>query len=330
MRWILCLSLVACAGPTGATDSDGDTDPVDAPTTVRVVHWNIEGLGTRGSDEGQAERAVLARLDADVVALNEVDGDERSRLQDLAEDLGFDTAYLPTDNPFGDLRNAVLTRLPTREVRALDAGSLSGDSRAQDVTRLPIRTVVEVPDAEDTLTVVGNHWKSGFDEDDRFRRTLDGIRTAQAAAGAPGEHVLVMGDLNAELEDMPESPRTWTSVPAGLPSSFRLGADQREALAAEGLTNSAFAALQALDYTPLEALQLDGRADTRPVSGRRIDWVLHSPALDGALVSEIYDSTDEGQASGIPKAGEAPDRAVSGLASDHLPIVVDVSLPRAE
>ena len=46
---------------------------------------------------------------------------------------------------------------------------------------------------------------------------------------------------------------------------------------------------------------------------------------DGAIVGEIYDCTDEGQASGLPKAGEPPERSACTDASDHLPVFVDVT-----
>ena len=76
LPWILVVT--ACPGGTNPTDTDPDTgtNPVDRGVTVRVVTWNVKGMGTASSAEGQAERAILARLDADVIGLNEVDDDE--------------------------------------------------------------------------------------------------------------------------------------------------------------------------------------------------------------------------------------------------------------
>jgi len=327
----LVLLVVACSPATTPTDPathDTDTDvPVVQGVVVRVVTWNVQGLGTAGSTEGQAERAVLARIDADVVGLNEIDEDQRSRLDSLAADLGYNTVYYPPSNPFGGLRNAILTRLPVVDIGAPTPAQLSGDAGANDCTRRPVRVTIDVPDAADDLTVVVNHWKSGFDLTDRFRRTLDGIRTAQAAD--TGTAAVVMGDVNAELDDMPESPATWSYVPDGLPRAYRVGDDQRDALQAEGLPNSAFAALRSAGLTPIDALQLDGRPSTRPSSDRVIDYILVSETLVEHVDSEIYDSTDEGQAAGLPKAGEAPDRGVSDQASDHLPVFADLTLERA-
>lgn len=325
----LCIPLViACTAGSSETDPVGTDMPV-APdrVVVRVVTWNIEGLGRASDPEGQAERAVLARIDADIVGLNEVSDEQAALLRALGDDLGYETVFLPVGNPFGSLRNAVLTRLPVVNLDAPSAGELSGDGAANDVTRWPVRLTVDAPDAEQDLTVVVNHWKSGFDLTDRFRRTLDGVRTAQAAAEAPGP-VLVMGDVNAQLDEMPESPPTWTYTPGGLPRDYRVGADQRDALDV-GLPNSAFAPLTDLGLSAIDATQLDGRPDTRPQSGRRIDWVFASLDRVEGVAGEVYDSTDEGQGSGLPKSGDAPDRGASGAASDHLPIFVDVALARS-
>ena len=43
-----------------------------AQTDVRVATWNIESVGAPGSSEYSASLDVLARIAADVVALNEI------------------------------------------------------------------------------------------------------------------------------------------------------------------------------------------------------------------------------------------------------------------
>lgn len=314
--------LGACAGTAPVDPDRPDTEVVvDVDARVRVVTWNIQGLGTADSEEGVAERAILARLDADVVGLNEIDEGESGRLAQLAADVGYDVVFLPSGNPFGDLRNAVLARGDV-QVEALTASALSGDRAANDVTRLPLRATLTRSGLE-PLTVVVNHWKSGFDNTDTFRRAVDGTRTAQAADVAGP--VVVMGDVNAELEDMPESPAVWSYAPSGLPRTLEVGQDVDSALD-DGLPNDAFAPLLQAGLVPVEAEQLDGRVSTRPSSDRRIDWVLVSSDLIGDAAGEVYDSSDEGRG-GLEKAGEAPDRYASETASDHLPVVVDLVVP---
>lgn len=293
---------------------------------MRVVSWNVQGLGRPGSPEYDAQLAVLRRLDADIVGLQEVDEGQDGILLQLAADAGYDTTFVPASNPFGPLRNAVMTRLDLVEVSAPSAGALSGERSANDLTRLPVRLQVYLPGMDQRVTVVVQHWKSGFDLDDEFRRAVDGIRTAQAA-DVQGP-TIAMGDVNAELEDMPEDPPVWLYPPDGLPESYRVGTDVQDRLSAGGIPNDAFAPLLDLGLEPQQLRQIDGRPDTRPSSGRVIDWILVSEELADATVGEVYDSTDEGQGEGLPKAGDAPPRPTSADASDHLPVFVDVTVAR--
>lgn len=52
----------ACQTPT-ADDTD---NPTPASQTVRVMTWNIQILGRKGTQQYDAAKAVLARIDADV------------------------------------------------------------------------------------------------------------------------------------------------------------------------------------------------------------------------------------------------------------------------
>lgn len=321
--WVLSLIGIACTADVEPTDAT-DAPPSDETVSVRVVTWNVEGLGARASDEGLAERAILDRLDADIIGFNELDEVDARRLTELGQDLGYDIVYTASDNPFGSIRNGLITRLDVVSIEAPSASVLSGDANANDVTRWPVRATLQKAGARLPLQVVVNHWKSGFGPTDKFRRALDGVRTAQAITA--NSQVVMMGDVNAELEDMPETPRNWTTSPGGLPSGYRLGSDQVEVLK-DGLLNDAFAPMIARGLVPVDAMQLDGRAQTRPISGRRIDWVFVSADLVERAQGEIYDSTDEGKGPGLPKFGEPPERGASQAASDHLPIVVDLQLP---
>ena len=130
------------------TDSDTDTDTDDWPTgpTVRFVHWNIEFLGSTSSDEYQAAIRVLERLNGDVVFLNEVEPEEVSALNAMADELGYDTVLFPSDNPFGTQRNALMSRLAVQALQDFSSTSLSGDGSALDVTRNPVGGVFTLPD----------------------------------------------------------------------------------------------------------------------------------------------------------------------------------------
>ena len=321
--WVLGAVLVGCAG----SDPPTDTDPgVGAePRHLRVASWNLERVDRPGSAAFEATVAVLARIDADVVGINEVDAGEADDLSELAEAAGYAYHVVPRTNPFGDLRSALLSRHPLWDAGGLTAAELSGDPAADDITRLPVRARVDLPGEGVDPVVVVDHLKSGFSQSDAFRRTVDAVRLGQAATG--DGPVVVLGDLNDDLDDPPDTPLTWTRPPAGLPRGLSLGADVRERLAGEGLPNDVFALLAQAGVVPVPALQRDGRDATRPASDRRLDYVLVPEALTRDAAGEVYDSTDEGQGPGLPLAGDPPDRYACETASDHLPVVVDLRLP---
>ncbi len=326
MRWLLPLTLIACRPPGPLPGDDfGDDDDTPTPTVtgpqiVRVVTWNVEELGYPGTPEYEAVQEILARLDADIVGLNEIDEPELGHIKTMGTDLGYDTVVVPATNPFGDIRNAIMTRLPLVSSGIHKPADLSGDNEANDVTRYPVSVTVNVGQP---LTVIVQHWKSGFDDGDEFRRAIDGHRTAQAISDA-GDWVVAMGDVNQEIDD-PPWPDVFTAIPSGMPGEFWLGSDLYNQMSAGGISNEAFASLKDLGLDIIEAQQLDGRYDTRDESGRRIDYILGSAGVRATAVAEIYDSRDDG-GEGIPKAGSALPRETSASASDHFPVVAEFTV----
>ena len=283
--------------------------------------WNVEGLGRVDSEEYEATRDILLRLDAHVVALSEVDEGEGAALEQLASELGYGWRFYPSENPFGGLRVALLARGRVIDSVKWTSSELSGDPRANDVTRLPIEVHVEVGGAQ--VRVIGTHLKSGYDEDDNFRRAVDAVRVAQAAESGPDVPVSVVGDLNADLADGPARPDPLTSVPSGLPSSYDLGEDLAADLAGAGLRNTPFPVLEAAGLVVVDAAQLDGRVATRDVSDRRIDYALVTAGI--AVRAEVYDSRDD-DGSGIARGSGLPDRDASAAASDHFAILAELTL----
>lgn len=326
-----CLSDPAEPGPPDTGTSRGDDGSEDTrtppgPTPVRVVTWNVEGVGAAGSAEHEAVAEVLLRLNADIVMLNEIDASETGRVESLAARLGYDHVLVPSSNPFGDLRNGVISRLPFSDARVWTSRDLSGDAQANDLTRSPVSVTVEV--AGRTLSVVGQHWKSGFDDIDELRRAVDGIRTAQAAERVDADFVLVVGDMNHEVDES-EVPSTFTSVPSGAPSDFWLGADLYARLQQGGIGADPFVPLAELGLTPLAFTQADGRTDTRDASGRRIDWIHGNDAVAATLVGGVvYDARDDDRVS-LSLAGNPPARESTALASDHFPVLVEFA-PNAD
>ena len=336
MWWMSSLALLGCVEPASSDDPPafegwGDAPgPVTAPPrvtldAVRVVAWNVESVGVLGGPSFLAAERILRRLDAELVCLNEVDDYELDELALLAGALGYETVLVPLDNPFGGLRNALLSRLPAVASAMPTAQVLSDDGQANDVTRTPVAIEVALAEGEGagTLSLTCQHFKSGFDADDVFRRTVDVARTGQASALLSADVALIAGDFNAQLGDAFE-PGALTETPWGLPSSYRLGSDLALQLQDVGLTHSPFRELGNRGFEVIDAVQRDGDPATRPVSGRRIDYIaIQNTVVAYEALAEVYDPLDEGL-EGLPMSGDAPPATDGALASDHLPVVVDL------
>jgi endonuclease/exonuclease/phosphatase family metal-dependent hydrolase len=331
---LLCLSLLACqAGIEGEAPNFGGARASLLPGQARVITWNIETIGTRGSAEYQAELDVLRRLGADVVSLNEVDSiiDATSFAQ-FAADAGYPNTALSAGSGFGTDRSAILSRFPILSSRSITAAEVSGDPNARDITRLPLETVVDLPGTSRDLRLISVHLKSGDTNGDEFRRVVESIRVAQALSARDPQRDLyvVLGDINEELDSVPRTPVLFTSLPTGLPSTFRLGTDINAQMTGGGLENDPFAAWQATPkpaMNALAALRLDGQDGTRPASGRRLDYLFLSPALAAqSPKGEVFFSGLDGT-TGLPKVGAPLAAGTNATASDHLPVIMDFFVP---
>ncbi|MFT4622477.1 MAG: endonuclease/exonuclease/phosphatase family metal-dependent hydrolase [Myxococcota bacterium] len=317
------VSLSACGGKgTDSADSAASTGATTAAATLlRIAGWNVEGLGRSSTDEFVAARDVLARMNADVVVLCELDEGEGDTLTELAVELGYGWRLYPASNPFGDLRNALLARVPARDGVQWTSADLSGDRDANDVTRLPLEVTVEV--GGHSVRVIGTHLKSGFSDSDAFRRAVDATRVAQAVSAGAAGPVVVLGDLNADAGDDIPSPDPWTSEPGGAPGSYALGEDVQEQLRDDGVRNTPFPLFEAVGLSIVDAAQLDGRYATRDSSDRRIDYALVSGGIE--VRGEVYDSRDD-DGSGIADGDTLPERDATSVASDHFPVLVELTL----
>ena len=305
-----------------------------AQTTVRVAAWNVETIGDPGSTQYIAALAVLDRICADVVAINEVlNANDIPNFQQLATDAGYDFTVVPNTNPFGDMRNAFMSKFPILAETIHTSSALSGDGSANDITRLMIEVVIDVPGDAADLTLVTEHWKASGGNDDEFRRACESIRMSQTIADLDSltDAYVILGDVNEELEDVPGSPNPFFELPSGLPVSFSLGADLQALLDGEGILNNPFFYLEdetGPNMATLDALQLDGTEITRPSSGRRLDYIFVSQALlELGPLTEVYDSDDEGLPGGLDKCGNALGSSTSLDAADHLLVFVDLIMP---
>ena len=309
--------------------------PVHADQPLRVATWNIETVGDLDSGEYNAAIEVLGRIDAEIVAINEVATNaDQDALADLAFALGYAHIAVAPAGPFGHLRSAFLSVYPLVLSESWSAAELSGDGSANDLTREILEIVVDLPgDTADPRLLV-THLKSGSSNTDEFRRALESFRMRQVAeSNRTGDGpVIILGDLNRDSGDGNLSPDWFTEAPDpdDLPGSFALGEDVQALLWPDiGLRNAPFSYLDTEAVT-LHARQLDGTDATRPESGRRIDYILADRLIAGrGALAQVYDCADEGLAEGRPLSGEPLAEETCATAADHLPVFADLIIPDA-
>jgi endonuclease/exonuclease/phosphatase family metal-dependent hydrolase len=213
---LILLALAACSPDLGA-----ERPPVRGPDTVRLATWNVHDLfdevdrlvppGDHDLVPPPAEvearldalAAVLLRVDADVVLLQEVEG--AAILGRLAARAGYPEARLVEGRDPRGIDVAALSRLP------VDAYvSHLGDVDARGLPLWP-RDCVElhVRTAGRPVVAVASHFSSALSDDgarrllqaERLRELADGLRRAR-----PGARVVAGGDLNDTPASAPLAP----------------------------------------------------------------------------------------------------------------------------
>lgn len=318
------------AEPADSTDGTDATDTAtDADLTLRIATWNVLRVGPVGSDQYEALAAIVRRLDADVLCIQEVGEGEESQLQALAQVGGYDYGLLtPPSGPSGSgIANACMSRIPTSDTAYLWSDWISSDSSARDLTRPFVRLRLDHQASGRTVSILSGHLKAGGDDVDRFRRMVESIRLGQATQdelALDGDAaVVVLGDLNER-----PNPRvtTFTALPEGLPGFYNLGSDIELPI-----TYDPDAPLIDAGLARVEAVWEDGTEETTFIPFEsRLDYVY---VLGGdAIASEVYEACrddgvdDEPTGDVLAKVGRPLPCGTSELASDHRPVVVDIRL----
>ncbi len=284
------------------------------------------GIGPPGQPDHDTVRDVLARIDADIVALEEIHAADvvgpASDLDALAASLGYPHVFVcPTATAFdSSLRVAILSRFPF-----LETAAIASPPGARDMTRLMPVVRVDVPGTANDPLIIAAHLKSGSAASDLFQRTAEMRRLTNHLTNAgvsATDNFIITGDFNLSA-----TSRTFTTVPAsGLPGSFALG---DTTLPLDYFTDPR-AYFSAPPVTRILPRQLDGSAATYPTSSSSIDLLLTSPQLGSRPQrTEIYNSALEGIGGGLPKAGVPLAAGTSLAASDHLAIFGDFELDPA-
>lgn len=174
-----------------------------APKLLRVACWNVHrcvGLDGRCDPERIAE--VVAELDADVVALQEIeteesDGDGIVQLARVAETVGVDRiAGAAVEGRRAGFGNALLVRHPVREVRRIDLSITGREPRGALAARLGL--------GGEEIRVVSTHFGLRPGE-----RRLQAERLLEALEPGPESLLVVVGDFNEWLPRAEPLRRLW-------------------------------------------------------------------------------------------------------------------------
>lgn len=302
---------------------------------VRVATYNVQALGSVGSGQWNDAVAVLSRVGADVVGIQEIDGSADALFfGTFANQAGysFSAAGSTSGTLSGNLRNGVLSVHPITFSQSHSAASLSGDSSANDITRDIFEAWIQVPGAQSVLGVFSVHLKASSGSTNDFRRAVEIIRLRQAVAGFqaanPGAPWIVLGDLNDDLGDRGFN-NFFNSLPSGLPGSYDLGNDISFPVVYNPFVDIVSDGSLIANATQEDSVSLDA---TRSASGRRLDYLFYSNAVT-LFGDEVYNSARDNGVDDTPignwlmKFGAPLPSGVSLNASDHFAVFADFEIP---
>ncbi len=270
---------------------------------LRVAAFNVkDGLGKNGMASFEDAARILQRINADVVSLEELQGDY-TNLESLQQRLSLPYSYRPTSSSHAV---GILSRYP---LISTDLVYQSGMTRAIPLVR------VDVTGISDDPWVAGLHLKccgsTGGSEQWTRATELYFLRKKLTDLGVtPASQVIIMGDFNLV------AAADWTYESDGS-APFFAPAD------ADGYFPS-------LGILKIDLRHADG---TKTYTWRgnsffppsQLDHIMASEPLRlRQPASEIYDVVrDAASGGGLIKFGLRPP-VDSGYGSDHLPVFADV------
>lgn len=286
-------------------------------------------LGKAGTPDHDRVRDVLARINADVVALQEIAPADvsgtMSDLRILADSLNYPYIYVapvsgasPLSAPIDtSLRLAFLSRHPF-----ITSQVIRSPQGAREMTRLIPVVKVDIPGTSRDPVLISAHLKSGTALSDRFRRTVEMRRLKNELTSrglTADDNFIILGDFN-----LSSTNTTFTTLPSGLPAIYSLGSDITLPIS---YSNNPLSYFEIPPVTRLDPRQLDGSKATFK-SGSVIDLFLVSSAIAGrAFETEIYNSAlDTSNLTGLPKVGAPLASGTSLEASDHYAVFADFEL----
>lgn len=307
--------------------------PTASAKQVRVATFNIlQGVDAPGTAEYNAIRDILARVDADVIAFQELRTTTLGNWQALATELGYSSSpYSASTTMSGGLYVGYFSRWPI-----LSTHNVLSPPGANEITRPPFRAVIDVPGTAAPLALWTVHLKAAGGSTNEFRRAVEGIRAgndidAYLDANPGHTEYIVLGDFNADVN---QSQTTQiTSLPGGLPSSYSLGSDISFPIPYAVFPRDAFE-VAGSGMVMLDAFHEDSATENTFIgSSGRLDYIFVSSALasnaGGVAVAEVYNSVRDDGIGGLTKTGDPLDPGISSAASDHYLVFADMHMADA-
>lgn len=289
---------------------------------IRIATYNVlTGIGDTGASGREELEAVIARINPDVLALQEVTGNDlNGPLNQLAQSMGYPFVFAPVTALDTGSRVVILSKFPFSRNSSKSIISPPG---ANDMTRAAAAVSIDVPGTENDPTIVTAHLKCCFDQDDPFRRAVEMLRIRKYLEEQEldkDDNIFVLGDFNLLGNDI-----VFDSLPLGLPQSYRLGNDIKFDVKYFADPTNYFTDF---DLVNPEFRQQDGvTADTYRRSNTILDYILVSnPVARRTPATEVYNSALDTSNPGLPKEGNPLPRATSEKASDHYPVFGDFEL----
>lgn len=304
---------------------------------IRIATFNVEhGLEAPGTVGHDAVLAVLTRIDADIIALQEIQGADLTGhpshvdtlASGLATHLGWANHHIHVASTSGALdtvtRVALISRYPISS-----ATDIAPPAGSKDMARKMPAIVIDVPGTTNDPTIIATHLKCCFEDDDHFRRAVEMHRLSSRLASAgltSTENIVILGDFNLIGYNHSITRADYDAFSHLLPSTYALGPDVTFPIAYR---------LDPGDYLgDVPMIQLDSRQTTgsdNTQGSNTLDYILATPALTSRPhATEIYSSVnDTSNSIGLPKFGAPLPFSTSGDASDHKPVFGDFSLDSA-
>jgi endonuclease/exonuclease/phosphatase family metal-dependent hydrolase len=297
---------------------------------VRIVTVNAyNGIPATNTIEYLATKTILERIDADIVAFQELTPSTSNNWSFLASDLGYPYKVFGRSSPFPGHNLGYFSRYPI-----ISEFNVISPVGARELTRLPLRIVVAFPGAAKPLAIWNMHHKAYIDDLNSFRRAVEAIRIREDIdiyrARVPlSDYMVLLGDMNDYVE-RDDQAAYFTNLPSGLPGSYNLGDDIafpiQYATFPVDRYSSAGGGLNMLDAYQIGTTN----KGTMQWHNSRIDFMFMSTALVdsvyGAITSEVYNTHLDSNSIGMPKAGEPPPATYSQHMSDHYPVIADIYL----